>query len=189
MNRNILRPLAIAGVLGAFLYASYRFLPVYSPEERTHIDKVAKACDKNQVRPHASTVSNRNIDQVFRDHDGYRLYSQDEDGKVVEESYGMWTRRLLVSDSFRTGFKGLTPDNNAQVNIYKDLEPDQHAFATKLEYTIEDCFDMSENTFSQKPRKFYYVEVHLPKNQGIATGIDSWIEGKVRKYEPMREIK
>lgn len=189
MNRNILRLLVISGVLCTSLYALYRFLPLYNPEERAHIDKVTKACDQNPVRPHTSTVFTKNIDQVFSDHDGYRLYSQDQDGKVVEESYGIWMPPLLVSDSFRKGFKGLTPNNDAQVNIYKDLEPDQHAFATKLEYTIKGCFDMSENVFSQEPRKFYYVEVHLPRNQSLAAGIDSWIEGKVQKYEPMREIK
>ena len=48
---------------------------------------------------------------------------------------------------------------------------------------------MTKDLFSSTPRRFAYVEVHLPKNQGIAAGFDSWIEGKVRKYEPLREVK
>lgn len=179
-------------VLGTVLLTGYTIYGVVK------MDTKQALCYQTLVKPASYSIKKESIDQIFRDHGGYRLYSQDpQTGKVLESSFYETSRNHpIVPEDVKKEFLGLNPKRWEQVNVYRDLNEREHPFAKTLEYTIAGCKD---HTFCEwsfllfpdcdnaVPRKFYYVEVHLPKNQGLAAGNDT--DGKTPKSEPMREIK
>jgi len=127
------------------------------------------------------------LDQIFRDSYGYRLYSHTETGQVQEEFYS--DRKLVPFPIFPKAdqFKGI--DQHQQVVIFKDLAIGEQAYFKKLEFTVPNCDDDSPKSLERKLRPFYFVEVHLPANQGLAPGITDYDEGKVQYHQNMTEIK
>ncbi len=142
-----------------------------------------KYCFGEPAVPESYTIERRSIDQVFRDHEGYRLISKDERGVVKEEIFyssgaPWWNKDISSRPLLPKGSPSQYLSENSRVVLVKDLSDKAVPFANILRYTMKHC-----------RRDLTHVEVHFPKNQGLSAGIDSWIEGKVRKYKPMQEIK
>ncbi len=194
MNINIIAKwtgIIAAGVLGGLFYSNIaKPLAVGLAQE----EKIHERCWVKEATPVSYHVSTKNIDQVFRDHGGFRIYSQDSRREVIEETYGNSIQvRPVLPESVRSQFIDLKRQNENQVKIYRDLETGAQPYAKILEFTVPGCvyYGMArgDENLEGKLKPFYYVEAHLPRNQGIAAGIDSWVEGKIQKYEPMGEIK
>ena len=156
--------------------------------------ELEEICSQESATPQSYKIRTQNIDQIFEDHGGYRLLSRDKDGKVIEDNYELGLRpKPLVPDTVRNEFKSLTPETQRGVTIYRDLEKGAQPFAKILEYTVAGCvyFNLAHGDENLEGTLIphYYVEVHLPENQGIAAGIDSWAEGKERRSGPIQEIK
>ena len=156
--------------------------------------ELEEICSQKSATPQSYKIRTQNIDQIFEDHDGYRLLSRDKDGKVIEDNYGFGLRpRPLVPDTVRSEFKSLTPETQEGLTVYRDLEKGAQPFAKILEYTVAGCvyFGLAHGDENLEGTLIphYYVEVHLPQDQGIAAGIDSWVEGKERRSGPIQEIK
>ena len=157
-------------------------------------EKLEEICSQESATPQSYKIRTQNIDQIFEDHGGYRLLSRDKDGKVIENNYGLGLRpRPLVPDTVQREFKNLTPKTQEGLTVYRDLEKGAQPFAKILEYTVAGCvyFNLAHGDENLEGTLIphYYVEVHLPENQGIAAGIDSWAEGKERRSGPIQEIK
>jgi len=180
-----------AGALGYLFYSTQvKPMAVGLSQEM----KIYEKCSVDEVTPVSYQVKTKNIDQVFQDHSGYHINSHDSRGKVIEEGYGNPTGvRPILPDQVISQFIELTSHDGAQVRVYRDLEIGAQAYAKILEFTVPGCvyYSMARGNedLEGKLKPFYYVEAHLPRNQGISAGIDSWIEGKERKYGPMQEIK
>ncbi|MEK6846204.1 MAG: hypothetical protein AABY26_05565 [Nanoarchaeota archaeon] len=133
---------------------------------------------ESSTEPQFYRIRKQNIDQVFRDHNGYRLYWHDKDGLVKEEKFD-------AHDNFKVAVP-LIPEINQFKStqskehfvIFKDIPNNEQPYAQILIYQLPKC---TRNTF--------YVDVHLPANQSLAPGIDSYISGKAIIDEPMHEIK
>ncbi len=147
--------------------------------------KFKKYCFSSSAVPQSYSIERRNIDQVVQDHDGYRIWNHDPvDSEMHEEFFfpegSDWSERTITPPILpplqASLFSRLGKDHHFY--IFKDLDDGQQPYALILKYRAPGCrLDLT------------HLEVHLPRNQGIAAGIDSWIEGKVKKYEPMNEIK
>ncbi len=142
-----------------------------------------KYCEEIAAAPKTFTIKHKSIDQVFRDHNGYRFLYTDEKGIVHEEKFyeGAGAKPILPPESHLYPHSG-NPFHylslNRSVVIIKDLPEDQKPYADILHYTMEGC-----------RFKLAHAEVHLRKHQNLTAGSDSYIEAKIRKYEPMQEIR
>ena len=138
-------------------------------------------CSKSEFeRPNSYTIENINVDQVFRDHDGYRIYTRKDDGRLIEKKYfdigtiGMRNQPIPIIDSKdREGFKGLNEGPNSEhVRIYKDLKENKRSFAKIVNYD-----------------DVYYVEIHMPTSGTIGAGNETIPQGKTSVNRNMEEVK
>lgn len=129
----------------------------------------------------SSRVEQSSFDQIFRDWNGWRVYSHRVDGRVTEtnfeNSYGAARHSRFAPTLPNTeGFKAL--DQAPNFVVFKDLPKGQQAQMVTLEYHVQAC-----------PYQFLHVEVHLPVNQGIAPG--NSYNGDVHnpRHPPMQEAR
>ncbi len=120
--------------------------------------KLENRCHPSSATPQTYSIERRTIDQVFRDHDGYRLYSQTNDGLVTEDKYFVGEHPLL-SFPDANQFKSLRENRRDDVVIYRDLPTGEQAFAQVLTYSLRGCTLAYDNN---EMRQLYMVEVHLP---------------------------
>ena len=126
------------------------------------------------------------VEQVFRDHNGYRTFRTDENGRVHEQKYFTPTAtspQRLSEDvnppkEIVSEFRNLEAIDQYQRNaiVYRDLSRDQVGYATVLD------FQTLVGTKGQ------LVEIHLPEYQGIEPGNETW-GGKYKKHSPMSEVR
>ena len=137
------------------------------------------------------------VDQVFRDHTGFRLLYTDEDGVLIEK---MYFSRLFdpknverkpvesAPEEYIRRFSYSPPFTNDNVDkwswrnllIIKDLKEGERGFILNLKYNmVRSAKDNVETV---------YTEVHLPKNQNISPGNEVF-GGKLRIEAEMHEVK
>jgi len=131
------------------------------------------------------------IDQVFRDHDGYRVNYTDDQGKLIEkkldEHYNTNALPLDIPPEVKQKFPSLQEDITSHgVVLYKDLVPGSTAFYQAIQFQ-----DFYRNLFSSDCTSWTYrhFEIHLPKNAKISAGNEEWGSNKYRHQAPMHEIK
>ncbi|MDO8508490.1 MAG: hypothetical protein Q7S27_02280 [Nanoarchaeota archaeon] len=139
------------------------------------------------------------VDQVFRDHDGFRLiYSDGED--ILRENKYLSTllnsdNRLGVllenmPDEVRKKFKYDAPQEQQNYEPYfhcppsiliiKDLKEGERGFANTVRYSyVREGSDDFERA---------YTEVHLPRNQNISPGNEVF-GGKLKIEAEIHEVK
>ncbi len=139
------------------------------------------------------------VDQVFRDHHGFRLLYTNENGFLVEKQYlNELTSSTLhrdiqnIPEDVRKKFKVsigailARQDDVSLISIIKDLDNNERGFANVLHYgkknkTIFGVHDMTNNKSS-------YVEVHLPRNYNVSPGNEVF-GGKHSIKAEMHEVK
>ncbi len=129
------------------------------------------------------------VEQIFRDHDGYRIYFTDQYRVLQERKYFInpcYGMSLIPKDLPTTHeFKFIKADKNGKdenpILIIKDLEPGMKGYANILNYSAED-FRISN------VQDCTHVEIHLPANQKLSPGNDC-TGGRFPEYPPMHEIK
>ncbi|MEK6900998.1 MAG: hypothetical protein AABX37_01515 [Nanoarchaeota archaeon] len=146
-----------------------------------HVRGIDEHCYSSSAQLDWETTEKGSIDQVFRDHDGWRLYSHDTgDGLVKEERFQEEYRYLdhnhiLSSIPEARGLKA--PGHGGGLVIFKDLPEGGQPNAVIVVYTLKDC-DFS----------FKHGEVHLPLDRGISPGKDYNGDVHNPKHPPMQEI-
>jgi len=126
------------------------------------------------------------VDQLFRDHNGIRVYYVDERGVYVEKRYGegFYRARTLanVPLEIQENFQPISrSDVERGWTIFKDLEVGERGYAHVIFYEYMVPGDSNRYTT--------YVEIHLPEDQGISPGNEQFGTLKHRKFQPMSEIK
>lgn len=136
------------------------------------------------IKPTQHWLERHDVDQVFRDHNGYRVYFTEAEGRVIEKKYfsdGEASRMNYSNIPFPEfkdlRFKGLQ-ERTDHVKIYKDA--DGKGYAEVLHYKG----DWSHNGNDH----LYYVEIHLPQDAKLSPGNESY-GGKFRTNTPLTEIK
>ncbi len=146
-------------------------------------------------------VSRYPVEQVFRDHGGYRVYFTASDGLIQEETYAenqCWSdlsampihiARYYAENRIIGGtqFKGLA--EHRCVAIYRDLPPQTPGRAAILEFKLAGC-GRRPRSDEQTQR---YVEIHLPQDQSLSPGIHRYNAGDQKNPrwvdQSMQEIK
>ena len=91
----------------------------------------------DHINPTSYNIEEHDVDQVFRDHDGYRTYFDDMLGKLVEKKYfhsgTIQLPRLKETALFKDyKIKRKRPD----IIVYKDLEKNETGYARALYFSV-----------------------------------------------------
>ena len=130
------------------------------------------------------------VEQVFRDHDGYRIYFMGEKNQLSE--YKVYTGYPNCFENGSSVIEGLPEKvkdmlvftNNIEENkvrIIKDLKEGEHGYANIVAYKQVLC--------ANPDRDQYYVEIHLSETQGLSPGNEIYGNRKNLKKDSMSEIK
>nr|MBA4404844.1 hypothetical protein [Nanoarchaeum sp.] len=157
---------------------------------------------QKEPQPHYKRFESLPVDQVFKDHNGFRIYFTDQNGKIEERKYfdagNLDVRNGNISyaykylmipadipDSIDVKFEIISKEKPSPgaVTIFKDLAPDQRGYANILWFEQYMPVGRVNNLLD-----CYYVEIHIPSNQGLSAGIEVY-GGKFPIKESMREIK
>lgn len=146
--------------------------------------------------------SRHDVDQVFLDHDGFRTIYDDEEGFVHQNKYS--TTSGLNQDEIKA-IEKLVPEGDrkkikmdiqhlskpaSRVVIIKDLPYSTPGFCQELEF--------EGNGYSFNGVKFQYafgvVEIHLPKDQNLSPGNETYGGRQNKPYipptnTPMHEVR
>jgi hypothetical protein len=139
--------------------------------------------NKDNDKPINSSIGVRNqpVDQVFRDHDGYRVYYSDQSGRVVETKYFESNRQKLdgqlnPNEFVKRQFSDLgTLVEKHTIKVFSDLDEGTRGYVRVLDFSTmghENCD---------------YVEIHLSKNSRLAPGNETY-GGKFNIQSQMGEI-
>lgn len=140
------------------------------------------------------------VDQVFIDHDGFRLLYTDKDEVLIEKRYfsSLFDPKNVERKSVENApeesiesikkFSYSPPFTNTNVSkwswrnllIIKDLKEGERGFVLNLKYNM--VRNANENVETA------YTEVHLPRNQNISPGNEVF-GGKLRVEAEMHEVK
>jgi len=155
---------------------------------------IAKACSSCfSPKPDTKYVEyyQHDVDQVFRDHDGWRLYYDDEEGVVHEVKYKEETRYGRcdygelpkdIPPFAAQKFQFISTETDYGDRIIKDLQPGTQGYAYVLKY--EDYFmDIGWTSC-----EVTHVEIHLPKDASLSPGNETW-GGKYKTHDSMKEVK
>jgi len=125
------------------------------------------------------------VEQVFRDHSGYRIMYTDGKGLVHEEKFYSWQREELpelpASEAGKFQYYTEGEREEESVRVIKDLEEGARGYAEVVRYSVHG-FSIDNGI------KSTHVEIHLPKDQQISPGIDR-TGGKYPQYPPLSEVK
>lgn len=142
------------------------------------------------------------VDQIFKDHNGYRIIFTDENQLVQEQNIGNLTYNIpqgrvscgefwnypptVTNPELLEYFRGLRESPVDSAHIYKDLTENKRGEVRILDYSIK-------TTCYAEPREglhMSYVEMHLPKSQKISPGFDHIKKGKnTHEHPAIIEIK
>ena len=127
------------------------------------------------------------VDQVFRDHNGFRLIYTDPEGLVIEKKYKEedYPHKDIenieeVPEDVAKKFRYLDSRVKEGSSIIKDLKEGEKGFANVLLF--------NKIRFTENDRKSAYVEVHIPINKDISPGNEVY-GGKYRIENPLHEVK
>jgi len=169
---------------------------------------LASCCTKREpykVKPESYTIERHPVIQVFRDHDGYRVYFDNEEtGEYIEKKYYEdgeassydfeWDsdgyHRIpfpLIEKNER--FKSLESIARYEhVRVFRDLNENEQGYVDILHYTIKNLMHVSGG--ASEISGLYYVEIHLPKNKKLCAGNEAWNTSVIHiEHDTMKEIK
>ena len=135
-------------------------------------------------------VETTSVDQVFRDHDGWRVYSKDETGKILERKYlprSVWFPPKLEPLG-RGEFSYLPQRGDSDFLIFKDLSVGEAGYMKTIQYTLEDPRSFLYRSLLDG-RTLEYKEIHLPSNFRLTPGLEQWGSLKHRIYGVMSEVE
>ncbi len=158
-------------------------------------------CDGDRNHNEFLSYDSHPTDQVFRDHDGFRLIYTDGEGILRENKYfsalinldnGLKVFVENMPEEIGKRFKYNTPLEFSIVYeespielpqpflIIKDLKEGERGFANtiKHKYVRQNLIDLERS----------YTELHLPKNQNISPGNEVF-GGKFKVESEMHEVK
>ena len=142
------------------------------------------------VKPISYKIEKHDVDQVFRDHNGYRVYWDNEDGEVIEKKYyqGGAKNWSHVPNPIIEGEHEFiaAEDDEKQIRIYRDLEAKTQGYANVIHYTINAYNKYGSHIDEDNP--LYYVEIHLPEDGKLSPGNETY-GLKPRIHDNMSEIK
>ena len=138
------------------------------------------------ISPKYKSYERIQVEQVFRDHDGFRIYHTDNNSELKETHYDDWRATLDdklpedIPEEIREKFRDLPEEVTRSYVIFKDLDKDKEPYVDVLTYTIKpsnysSSFDVT------------YIEIHLNKDGKLDPGIDE-IGSKNPRYEKMKEL-
>ncbi|MDI6721574.1 MAG: hypothetical protein QMD85_04230 [Candidatus Aenigmarchaeota archaeon] len=143
------------------------------------------------IQPISYRIERHDADQVFRDHNGYRVYFDNESGEVIEKRYYEdgekdWINYPLDNVPFprireSDRFKGLK-SGDKHVKIYRDLPEGEEGYADAVHYNVP-----SMNHNFREHERLHYVEIHLPVSQKLSPGTELW-GGKFPRHDTMKGI-
>jgi hypothetical protein len=121
------------------------------------------------------------VDQVFRDHNGYRVFFSDNNQEYVEIKYypgpGELEEALKIPENIARNFTD--PHSLAryrQVKIFRDLEPKSRGIAHILKFR------------SVIGDEYSNVEIHMPKDSDISPGNETYGPPRHKIHSEMSEI-
>jgi hypothetical protein len=152
---------------------------------------------KTFVTPVSYTIEKHDVDQVFRDHNKYRLYFDNEQEEIIEK---MYMDKGITSDSHHgipfpiidesEMFRGLEAGGK-HVKIFRDLEKGAQGYTNVIHYKVNAHAKCGH--WFDKDDPLYYVEIHLPAGQKIAPGEDRWETGSGKHHkthnQPIEEVR
>jgi hypothetical protein len=129
----------------------------------------------NSVDKDSFAFESHAADQIFRDHNGYRVFFTDGNQKLREVKYKFEFNPLnaQIPQKFRENFREMHP---GCITVFKDLDEKTRGYANVLTYG------------SKTGIGHYYVEMHIPKSSVISPGNESF-GGKYKTNAPMQEVK
>lgn len=143
---------------------------------------------KKEVETLNYKIEKHDVDQIFRDHNGYRIFFDDEKDEVQEKKYfedgeGNYWRRddipsPVIPEQELSQFVGLGFEDKKHIRIFRDLSPGAQGYANVIHYST------SKGDFGP----LYYVEMHIPKNENLSAGNEVY-GGKFSTHEAIKEIK
>ena len=158
-------------------------------------------CYRDRDHNEFQSYDSHPVDQVFRDHDGFRLIYTDGEGILRENKYFSTLINLdnglkvFVENmpeeigkkfkynaplEFREVYEESRPEFHQPFLIIKDLKEGERGFANtiKHKYVRRKFIDLERS----------YIEVHLPRNQNISPGNEVF-GGKFKVESEMHEVK
>ena len=180
-----LAQLGVAASFVAFMYFGDRLL-----HERDYVDAaVSQQC--NLIVPNSYVFDKTSIDQVFRDHDGYRVILRTENNSVIEHKFYPTHICPYIENVYPDvleRYEFTVMDNSQRTNfrIVKDLEENEQPYMLSIAYNVTVDYTRDDKDKS-KDYNCLYREVHMPLSQGLEPGNEEW-GGKYKKYDNIKEI-
>ena len=145
--------------------------------------KMLKSTDVTKLPSAEHRIVQHPADQVFRDHNGYRVLYTDESGLVREARY--WDKGAEPCPDITLPMSMRGPCEPGQnLKVFKDLQPEERGFATSVQYRARG-FALGSFWFDGVHA---YTEIHLPNDEELSPGNETW-GGKHKKHAPMLELK
>jgi hypothetical protein len=160
----------------------------------------AIGCTKEKpiaIKPTRYYYEQHDVDQIFRDHNGYRLIWDDSNEAVNERKYLCSGGGGPFPDSLDWKFRALN-EHKSHVVIFRDLEQGKQGYAEVVNYwitypdssyTLWEKFAVHREYRKRGEGWFHYVEIHLPKNQQLLPGEEVYYRGKFLRHGPISEVK
>ncbi len=150
--------------------------------------QTAEKVDTRFVTPIEYHLRHYPIDQVFKDHDGWRVYFTQESDKQVREIkiYELSGKHFLPRIEESNRFVGLrTESANKNIMVYRDVKAGEKPYIEMVRFIVKPRMQGYEDRieFDQK-----YVEIHLTEGTEINAGQETY-GGKFKTHEQMKEVK
>lgn len=139
---------------------------------------------RDNNKPDNSTIEfyRQPVDQIFRDHDGYRLYHSNESGRVVETKLFNWSYshvdgELDPSKEIRSQFKDIAAllNNGNCITIFQDLSENSRGYVNFLRF------------MNRCQHQFVNAEIHMPRGSRLSPGNETY-GGKHKTHSQMSEV-
>ncbi len=153
--------------------------------------QTAEKVDTRFVEPVEYHLRHYPVDQVFRDHDGWRVYltlgenKQVRELKFYDESNENFLPRIEEKDRF-TGLRTETADSN--VMVYRDVKAGERPYVEMVRFITSPRSERAEKFRDRINLDKKYVEIHLSEDSKMGAGNETY-GGKYKHHADMEEVK
>ncbi|MBT3297448.1 hypothetical protein HN385_00835 [archaeon] len=146
--------------------------------------------NQNYAVPENYSYNHYPVNQVFRDHDGYRIIFDDENGRVQEIEFQ--DNNHITYHHWGYIYPNVPEDNHfsdlsnleGYIKIFHDLEIEEEGYADAIIYKLP------QSVLDGVQRDYNYVEIHLPLDQELNPGLERWGHHPQHMIEgTMKEVK
>jgi hypothetical protein len=176
----------VISFIGTCIYRENLPYNAVEPQGRVALEqRLGRAYGEDFVVPTQYSISYLPIFQVFRDHDGWRVYSTKASGQVEERKFrevdyaGTCTPQPLPLIPEMEKLAGLK-NAKTHVTAFRDAEGQPYCTVVDYWYNFAQVFGTSISN-SQ------YVEIHLQRDGKIGAGNETW-GGKYKTTEQMKDV-